>query len=31
VVLFVGAVLYAFWPRNREKFRRAAERPLLED
>jgi cytochrome c oxidase cbb3-type subunit 4 len=31
VVLFVGAVLYALWPRNREKFRRAAQRPLQED
>jgi cytochrome c oxidase cbb3-type subunit 4 len=31
VVLFLGAVAYALWPRNREKFRRAAERPLLED
>jgi cytochrome c oxidase cbb3-type subunit 4 len=31
VVLFVGAVLYALWPRNSETCRRAAERPLRED
>ena len=31
VVLFLAAVGYALWPRNREKFRRAATRPLQED
>jgi cytochrome c oxidase cbb3-type subunit 4 len=27
VVLFVGAVLYALWPRNSEKFRRGRTEP----
>ncbi len=27
-VLFAGAVLYALWPANREKFNRAARAPL---
>ncbi len=31
VVLFVGACLYAFWPRNKEKFDQAARMPLDED
>ena len=31
VLLFLGAVGYAIWPRNREKFRRAARQPLQED
>jgi cytochrome c oxidase cbb3-type subunit 4 len=28
---FVIAVLYAFWPSNREKFRNAARTPLGDD
>jgi cytochrome c oxidase cbb3-type subunit IV len=28
VVLFAGVLIYAFWPGNREKFKRAAETPL---
>lgn len=31
LVFFVGVVVYAFWPGNRERFRRAAHRPLEED
>ncbi len=31
ITLFVGAVAYALWPRNREKFRRAAQMPLDEE
>jgi cytochrome c oxidase cbb3-type subunit 4 len=31
VVLFVAAVAYALWPKNRERFRRAASEPLRED
>ena len=27
-ILFIGAVIYALWPGNREKFKRAAETPL---
>ena len=30
-ILFVGAVIYALWPGNREKFKRAAETPLARD
>jgi cytochrome c oxidase cbb3-type subunit 4 len=29
--LFIGVVVYAMWPRNREKFDRAARIPLAED
>lgn len=28
VVCFAGAVIYALWPGNREKFKRAARAPL---
>lgn len=28
--LFLGAVLYALWPANREKFNRAARAPLSD-
>ena len=31
VVMFVAAVAYALWPRNRAKFRDAASIPLKED
>ena len=31
LVLFAGAVLHAFWPGNREKFREAANQPLRKD
>ncbi|MDA0261460.1 MAG: cbb3-type cytochrome c oxidase subunit 3 [Proteobacteria bacterium] len=31
LVFFVGAVVYAFWPGNRARFRREAHRPLEED
>jgi len=31
VVMFVGAVAYALWPGNKEKFRRAANQPLDEE
>lgn len=30
-ILFVGAVIYALWPGNREKFKRAAKTPLERD
>lgn len=29
--LFIGVVVYALWPRNREKFERAARIPFEED
>lgn len=29
--LFIGAVSYALWPSNREKFKRAAHTPLEKD
>jgi cytochrome c oxidase cbb3-type subunit 4 len=29
--IFFGVVVYAFWPKNRDKFASAAERPLKED
>ncbi len=29
--LFVGALIYALWPRNGERFRRAARLPLDEE
>jgi cytochrome c oxidase cbb3-type subunit IV len=28
VVLFVGVLIYALWPANRDKFKRAAKTPL---
>jgi len=31
LVLFLAAVGYALWPRNRDKFRHAANDPLRED
>ncbi|MYD99946.1 MAG: cbb3-type cytochrome c oxidase subunit 3 [Alphaproteobacteria bacterium] len=31
VILFLAAVAYALWPRNRAKFRDAARIPLKED
>ncbi len=31
LVLFVAAIGYALWPRNRDKFRDAARQPLRED
>lgn len=30
-VLFVGAVVYAFWPDNKQKFEEAARMPLDDD
>lgn len=31
LALFVGVLVYALWPRNKEKFDRAARIPLEED
>ncbi len=31
MVLFVGVAVYAFWPRNKDKFDKAARMPLEED
>ena len=31
VVMFLAAVVYALWPRNRARFRDAAHIPLRED
>ena len=31
LVLFAGAVLHAFWPGNRDAFKRAANIPLRKD
>jgi len=31
MLLFVGVIVYALWPRNRAKFERAARIPLEED
>ncbi len=31
VVCFLVAVIYAFWPSNRQKFRNAARTPLEDD
>jgi cytochrome c oxidase cbb3-type subunit IV len=28
VILFIGVVVYALWPGNRDKFKRAARSPL---
>lgn len=30
-ILFAGVLVYAFWPRNRAKFERAARIPLTDD
>ena len=30
-ILFLGAVAYALWPSNRDKFKRAAHAPLDDD
>jgi cytochrome c oxidase cbb3-type subunit 4 len=30
-ILFIGAVVYALWPSNREKFKRAAKTPLEDE
>jgi cytochrome c oxidase cbb3-type subunit 4 len=30
-VLFAGAVIYALWPGNREKFKQAARTPLNDE
>lgn len=31
VLLFLAGVAFALWPRNRERFKRAAQLPLEED
>ena len=31
IVIFLGAFVYAFWPRNKAKFDKAARMPLEED
>lgn len=31
LLIFAGACLYAYWPRNRAKFEHAARLPLEED
>jgi len=31
IVLFVGVVIYALWPGNRDKFKRAAQTPLVDE
>jgi cytochrome c oxidase cbb3-type subunit 4 len=31
VAFFIGAAVYAFWPKNRDKFEEAARVPLQED
>ena len=31
ILLFAGVLAYAFWPKNKEKFDRAAQLPLEED
>ncbi len=31
VIMFAATVLYALWPRNRDKFRDAADIPLRDD
>ncbi len=31
MVLFAGVLAYTFWPRNKDKFEKAARRPLEED
>lgn len=31
ITFFAAVVAYALWPRNREKFRRAAEMPFDEE
>lgn len=31
LALFIGVVAYAYWPRNKSKFDRAAQIPLRDD
>ena len=31
LILFLGVLIYAFWPGNRDKFKRAAEAPLKDE
>jgi cytochrome c oxidase cbb3-type subunit 4 len=31
ILLFVGVCVYAFWPRNKDMFDRAAQTPLDKD
>ncbi|MEO1193554.1 MAG: cbb3-type cytochrome c oxidase subunit 3 [Pseudomonadota bacterium] len=31
MVLFAGVIAYVFWPRNKDKFKRAAKMPLDEE
>lgn len=31
IAMFIGVLVYALWPRNREKFEDAAQIPLRED
>ena len=31
MVLFAGVLVYTFWPKNKDKFEKAARRPLEED
>ena len=31
MILFAGVLVYALWPKNKEKFDRAARMPLDED
>lgn len=31
LILFLGVVIYALWPGNRDKFKRAAETPLNDE
>lgn len=31
IILFVGVLAYALWPRNRKKFQHASRIPLRED
>jgi cytochrome c oxidase cbb3-type subunit 4 len=31
IVLFAGVVIYALWPANRDKFKRAAQTPLADE
>jgi cytochrome c oxidase cbb3-type subunit 4 len=31
VILFVGVLVYAFWPGNRDKFKKAARTPLNQE
>lgn len=31
IILFVGVLVYALWPGNRDKFNRAAQTPLADE